>query len=170
LPLKKPAGIPKIPKTRKKKSHSALTAIPSKKPDKLDYTCKAYFKYDFKLKKQFIALCIETISEFTSFSYEISVDVIREKNVINIVITGLKAKMNAVPSVQPAKRELLFEDLIGELNINVVKQDGAINSAEYYLNIYSKEILLRKEFMPKKKNNRLFCKFEIDRNKFSFEK
>jgi len=168
LPLKKPTRIPKIPKTRKRKSNTALTAIPNKKPDKIDFNCKAYFKYDVKLKKQFVAFSLETIAEFTSFSYEISVDVIKEKDVINIVVIGLKAKMNAVPKVQPAVKEVLFEDLIGQLNINVVKQDGAINSAEYYLNIYSKDILLRKEFKPRKKNNRLFCKFEVDRGKFSF--
>lgn len=168
MPLKKPTGILKIPRTRKKKANSALTAIPLKKPDKIEFICKAHFKYDKKLNKQFSAFVIETIVEFTSFTYEISVEVIRKKNELNFIITGLKANLNAVPIVQPAKKELLFEDLIGDYTVSVVKQDGAINSADFYFNIYSKEILLRREYKPKKKNNRFFCKFEVAKDEFTF--
>jgi hypothetical protein len=168
LPLRKPQDIPKIPKARKKKAHTLLNAIPSKKPDKLEYICKAYYMYDSKLKRQYCVFAIETIVEFTSFAYEISVEVIREKNIFYFIVTGLKAKMDAVPTVQPARKDLLFEDLIGEYTVNVVKQDGAINSAEYKFNIYKKEIILQKEYRPKKKNNRLFCGFKIAEEEFSF--
>ncbi|MBI1936643.1 MAG: hypothetical protein HYS25_00820 [Ignavibacteriales bacterium] len=168
MSLRRPKEIPKIPKTRKKKAHAALTAIPLKKPDKLEYICKAYYKYDEKLQKQFCVFEIETVVEFTSFAYEISVDLIREKNIFYFIITGLKAKMDAVPNIQPARQELFFEDLIGDYTINVLKQDGAINSADYHFNIFKKEILLKKEYKPKKKNNRLFCKFEVANDEFTF--
>lgn len=168
MPLRKPKSIPKIPKTRKKKAHTALSAIPLKKPDKLEYICKAYYMYDEKIKKQFCVFAIETLVEFTSFAYEISVEVIREKNIFYFIVTGLKAKMDAVPTVQPARKELLFEDLVGSYVVNVVKQDGAINTADYKFNIYKKEITLAKEYKPKKKNNRHFCSFEVAEDKFSF--
>jgi hypothetical protein len=168
LPLRKPINIPKIPKTRKKKAHTALSAVPAKKPDKLEYLCKAYYRYDEKIKKQYCAFTIETVVEFTSFAYEISVEVIREKNVFYFIVMGLKAKMDAVPRVQAARKELLFEDLVGEYVVNVVKQDGAINSADYRFNIFKKEIILEKEYKPKKKNNRLFCKFKVAEEEFSF--
>lgn len=168
MPLRKPVNIPKIPKTRKKKAHTALSAVPVKKPDKLEYLCKAYYRYDEKIKKQFCAFTIETVVEFTSFAYEISVEVIKEKNVFYFIVMGLKAKMDAVPRVQPARMELLFEDLVGEYVVNVVKQDGAINSADYRFNIFKKEIILEKEYKPKKKNNRLFCKFKVAEEEFSF--
>jgi hypothetical protein len=168
LSLRKPKSIPKIPKTRKKKAHTALEAIPLKKPDKLEYVCKAFYSYDNKNNKQYCVFAVETIVEFTSFAYEISVEVIKEKNVINLILTGLSAKTNVVPLVQPARTEVLFEDLIGDYTINVLKQDGAINTAEYHFNIFKKEILLVKQYKPKKKNNRLFCRFEVALDEFSF--
>jgi len=124
--------------------------------------------YDEKLKKQFCAFAIETLVEFTSFAYEVSVEVIREKNIFYFIVTGLKARMDAIPSIQPARNELLFEDLVGIYVVNVVKQDGAINTADYKFNFYMKEITLEKEYKPKKKNNRHFCSFEVAEDKFSF--
>jgi hypothetical protein len=168
LSLRKPKNIPKIPKTRKKKAHAALSAIPLKKPDKLEYICKAFYKYDTVEKKQFYVFTVETVVEFTSFAYEISIDVIKEKNIINLILVGLKAKTNVVPLVQPARTDILFQDLIGDYTVNVVKQDGAINTGEYHFNIFKKEILLAKQYKPKKKNNRLFCTFEVAEDEFSF--
>lgn len=169
MSLKKPTSIPKIPKTRKKKAGTALSAIPTKKPDKIEYLCKAYYKYDDIARKQYSVFAIETIVEFTSFSYEVSVEVIKEKNVFNFILMGLKAKTNVVPLVQPAITELLFEDLVGDYIVNVVKQDGAINTGEFHFNFYKKEILLTKQYKLKKKNNRLFCKFEVAEKDFSFK-
>lgn len=99
MPLKDPRSIPKIPKTRKKKAHMALSAILQRRPDKLEYSCKAIFKYDNTLQKQFCAFVIETLVEFTAFAYELSADVIKEKNVFYFILTGLKTKMDAVPKV-----------------------------------------------------------------------
>jgi len=93
---------------------------------------------------------------------------VKEKNVLNFILKGLKAKTNVVPVVQPARTELLFEDLIGDYVVNVVKQDGAINTGEFHFNIYKKEILLTKQYKTNKKNNRLFCKFEVADKEFSF--
>ncbi|OGU57553.1 MAG: hypothetical protein A2V66_11145 [Ignavibacteria bacterium RBG_13_36_8] len=168
MPLKKPTALPKIPKTRKKKAQSALKAIPQKKPDKIEYYCKALFKYDEKKDLQFCVFAIETVAEFISFVYEVSVDVVKEKKEIFIVLMGLRAMPNLAPKVQPARTEINFEDLLGEYRVNVVKQDGSINSAIYKFNIYKKEILLLDEFKPKKKNNRLFCKFLVADEEFSF--
>ena len=168
MSLKKPKNIPKIPKTRKKKAHAALEAIPTKKPDKIEYICKAFYHYDETARKQYCVFAIETIVEFTSFSYEVSVDVIQEKNIFDFVLMGLKAKTNVVPLVQPARTELLFQDLVGDYVVNVVKQDGAINAGEFHFNIYKKEIVLTKQYKPKKKNNRLFCQFEVAEEEFSF--
>ncbi len=168
MPLRKPTNIPKIPKTRKKKPHAALVAIPAKKPDKLEYVCKAFYKYDPLIKKQFCVFAVETVVEFTSFAYEVSVEVIKEKNVIDLILVGLKAKTNVVPQILPARTEVLFEDLIGDYTVNVVKQDGAINTGEFHFNIFKKEILLTKQYKPKKKNNRLFCSFAVAVEDFSF--
>jgi len=168
MPLKKPTDIPKIPKTRKKKAESALTAIPEKKPDKIEYYCLSYFKYDRESRKQLHALTIQTVAEFTSFSYKLNVEVIKEKNVINLVIMGITPEINVAPEIKPAECELLLENLTGNFIVNVVKQDGCINSAEISFNIYNKEINILNEFVPQKTNNRLFCKFKVSPGRNSF--
>ncbi|MFH1196064.1 MAG: hypothetical protein V1720_10140 [bacterium] len=161
MPLKKPKELPKIPKTRKKKSGNALTAIPEKKPDKLEYVCKVFFGYDEATKTRLQKVCIETLVEFRSFAYEVSLEHWREKNEVFIVIMGLKSKTNIVPDILPARTDVEFEDLIGDVTINVIKQDGAINSAIFNINPFTKKISLQKVFKSKKKNNRLFCSFEV---------
>ncbi|MGE5400088.1 MAG: hypothetical protein ACM3S2_06775 [Ignavibacteriales bacterium] len=168
MPLKKPSDVPKIPKTRKKKPENAKDAIPQKKEDKIEYVCKALFKFDETLRKQFYVLRLETIAEFTSFAYEISVDAHIDRKVIDITILGLQTKMNYLPNIEHAKAECLFEDLVGDYTVNVIKQDGCINSAIYNFNIYNKQIKLLEKFMPPKKNNRLFCDFEVAEKDFSF--
>lgn len=168
MPLKKPKDLPKIPKSRQKKAENALAAIPEPKEDKIEYKCKAYFDYDNVTKQKYVVFGVETVAEFTSFAYEVSLEVIKEKREILIVLLGLKALTNMAPQVQPARTDIPFEDLVGEYTVKVVKQDGAINAADYNFNIFKKEIKLLKEYKPKKKNNRLFCKFEIAEDEFQF--
>ncbi len=168
MPLKRPDSIPKIPKTRNKKAQAAIDAIPQPKPDKVEYICKALFYYDDLVNKQYISLAIETVVEFTAFTYELTVETVKDKEQLYLVIMGLQAKPNYAPKVQPARKDTLFEDLIGDITINVVKQDGSINSAIYNFNNVEKKITLIKEFLPEKENNRLFCKFKVSEEEFSF--
>ncbi|MGE5496982.1 MAG: hypothetical protein ACM3Q2_02875 [Syntrophothermus sp.] len=169
MPLKKPADVPKLPKTRQKNPEAAKQAIPQKKEDKIEYVLKTLFSYDETLRKQYCILRLETIAEFTSFAYEISVDAHIDKNEINITIMGLQTKMNYLPNIEPAKANVLFENLVGDYNVNVIKQDGCINSAVYNFNIYSKKIRLIEKYMPPKKNNRWFCDFMVAEEEFSFQ-
>jgi len=169
MPLKHPIEIPKIPKTRNKKAEAAIAAIPSKKPDKLEYVCKAFFHYDTVNKKQYVSFSIETVLELRVFSYEISVDIVRKKDEIYLVIMGLSAKANYAPQVQPARKDNFFDDIIGDITVNVVKQDGSINSAVFNVNFVEKKITLVREFMPEKENNRRFCSFYIATEENSFK-
>ncbi|MGD8781842.1 MAG: hypothetical protein PVH88_23130 [Ignavibacteria bacterium] len=169
MPLKKPQKVPKIPKARKKSVEDTINSIPAKKPDKIEYTCKALFMYNELTKTQQYVFAIETVAVFTSFAYEVSLDFFNEKDQIYIVIKGLKALPNLAPRVMPARTDIVFENLVGEYTVNVVKQDGAINSGVFKFNIYNKEIKLLKEFKPEKENNRYFCKFEVAENEYTFE-
>jgi len=81
---------------------------------------------------------------------------------------GLKAKTNIIPQVMPARTEIKLEELNGDFKINVLKKDGAINSAHFYANVFNKELVLIEKSVPKKKNNRFFCDFEITNKEFSF--
>ncbi|MCF8259667.1 MAG: hypothetical protein K9J12_02760 [Melioribacteraceae bacterium] len=170
MPLKNPTEVPKIPKARKKKAEAALVAIPEKKPDRLEYYCDALFIYDEFEKKQYAAFRIYTKAEFTTFDYDLSVNTLEKDDEHYFVLMGLIAKPNRVAYVQPAKKDIRFENLNGEFKINVVKQDGCINSAIYQFNYYTREIKLISTTQPEKKNNRFFCEFDIAKNDFSFDK
>ncbi len=169
MPLKQPKKVPKIPKARKKSAENAINAIPAPKPDKIEYTCKALFNFDELTKKQQYIFAIETSAVFTSFAYEVSVDSFKEKDQIYIVIKGLKALPNLAPRVMPARTDIIFEDLMGEYTVNIVKQDGAMNSGIFKFNIYNKDIKILDEFIPEKENNRHFCNFEIAKDEYTFE-
>lgn len=168
MPLKKPQDVPKIPKTRKKKVEAAREAIPQKKEDKIEYVLLASFRYDELHKTQLYLLRLQTAVMFTSFAYEISVDVHQEKRNIDITILGLQTKTNFIPKFEPAKADILLEDLVGEYTVNVIKLDGTINAAVYDFNIFKKEIRLTGRFLPEKMNNRWFCDFQVDESSYSF--
>ncbi len=168
MPLKNPKELPKIPKTRKKKAQAAIEAIPEKKEDKPEYNCGAFFSFDKTSNSQKIVFRVETVAEFTSFAYEVSIDQIIDGRELYFVLMGLKAKPNMVPKVQPAFTNLSFDDLVGEYTVHIVKQDGAINSAVFKINFYTREISIVEEFQPKKKNNRMFCSFSVEDSLFSF--
>jgi len=168
MPLKKPDELPKIPKTRKKKMEAAIEAIPEKKPDKPEYICKAFFYFDKVNKIQNYVFAVETVTEFVSFAYEVSVEVMKKKREIYLVLMGLKALTNMAPQVQPARTDIAFEDLIGDYTVYVVKQDGSMNACTFNINIYNKEISIVEKFLPEKENNRLFCDFEVATDEFTF--
>lgn len=170
MPLKKPNEVPKLPKTRKKSAEAAKKAIPAKKADKIEYICYPLFRFDEVLAKQFTIIRIQTLSEFTSFAYELSISSEIQKNEIDIILLGLQTRMNYLPKVEPARAEALFDNLTGDYTVNVIKQDGSMNSAVFHFNIFKKEIVLVKKFLPEKKNNRLFCDFAVDEALFSFPK
>ncbi|HEX2983840.1 MAG TPA: hypothetical protein VHO28_09890 [Ignavibacteriales bacterium] len=168
MPLRKPSSEPNVPKTRAKKPSGAQDEIAVKKKDKIEYICKAFFRYDEPNKKQLYGLSLETVVQFTSFAYEISVSFAKERNVINISLLGLKTKANMIPQAAPAKTEIFLEELFGEHTVNVIKQDGSINTGVFDFNIYKKEIKLVNKFVPEKKNNRLFCDFQVSETDYTF--
>lgn len=170
MPLKRPDELPKIPKTRKKKMEAAIEAIPEKKPDKLEYVCKAFFQYDEVSKTQNYIFAVETVTEFVSFAYEVTVEVMFKKREIYFVLMGLKALTNMAPQVQPARTDIAFEDLIGEYTVYVVKQDGSMNACKYNIDIFNKEIKILDTFLPEKENNRHFCDFKVAEEEYTFGK
>ena len=169
MSLRKLEKIPIVSKPRKKTIASVKKATPQKKEGLTEYVVHVFFKYDQILKKQFSVISLSTVKLFTSLSYEISVDVQKGKNTIDISILGLNTRQSYYVSPNPASTELLFENLFGKITINVVKQDGSINSALFDFNIYKKDIKLSEISLPKKKNNRIFTRFEVAAESFSFK-
>ncbi|WP_337872087.1 hypothetical protein [Ignavibacterium sp.] len=168
MALKKPKDVPKIPKSREKTIDKLKKAIPKKKKEEIDFNCKIYFFYDSVSKKQKYRFQLQTLKIFSALNYKISTQFRKEKNEIDISNLGLKAQNHYLVKAQPATAEIDFEDLFGEYTLNILKQDGSINSLILNFNIYKKEIVLIKEFLPSKKNNGKFCTFEVDKSLFTF--
>lgn len=168
MALKKPKDVPKIPKSREKTIDKLKKAIPKKKKEEIEFNCRIYFFYDSVTKKQKYRFQLETLKVFSALNYKISTQFRKEKNEIDVSILGLKAQNDYLVQAQPATAEIDFEDLFGEYTVNILKQDGSINSLILNFNIYKKEIEIVKEFLPPKKNNGKFCTFEIDKSLFTF--
>lgn len=168
MPLKKPGEIPKVPKTRAKGIDKVKSATPGKKKGSIEYTASVYFRYDVARKKQFYTLSIYTVKEFSSMSYEIAVQVHREKRNIDISLLGLNMRQTYYFQAKGASVDIDFEDLFGVYTLSIIKQDGSINSYEIDFNIFKKDITLTASFLPKKKNNRQFSTLAVEREKFTF--
>jgi hypothetical protein len=168
MSLRKPKEVPKISKAREKNIDKLKKAIPKKKKEEIEFNCKFLFYYDKHEKKQKCRILLETVKLFTSLNYRISVKSRKVKNEIDISIFGLSARNDYLTEVKPAYEAIDFEDLYGEHTVNIIKQDGSINSAKIEFNLYKKQINLIDEFIPPKKNNGKFCSFKVDESLFSF--
>jgi hypothetical protein len=168
MALRKPNEIPKISKAREKTIDKLKKAIPKKKKEEIEFACKFYFHYDKKTKKQKCRIQLETIKLFTTLNYKISLQYRKIKNEIDISIFGLSARNDYLTEVKPAYEFVDFDDLFGEHIVNIIKQDGSINSVRVEFNLYKRQINLIDEFLPPKKNNGKFCSFEVAESLFSF--
>jgi hypothetical protein len=170
MALKKPKDVPKIPKAREKTIDKIKKSTPAKKKKEIEFNCRIYFYADKKKGEQKYRFEIETIKLFSFLNYKIIAQARKEKKLIDISILGLTTLNDYVARVQPANIEIDFDNLFGEYTVNVIKQDGSINSAILNFNAFKKEIEILKEFLPEKKNNSKFCTFEVDQDSFTFSK
>lgn len=168
MALKKPKEVPKIPKTREKSINKVKLITPKEKEGSLEFICKVFFYFNPHLKKQQYGIQVETVKQFSVMSYELTLKGAKSGKEIDISVMGLRAKQSYLNMAGPAYGEIYFDDLYGRHTINVIKQDGTINSAVFDFNIFKKEIVLSEEYLPEKKNNRRFCSFETAEEYFTF--
>ena len=170
MALKKPNDVPQISKAREKNIDKVKKSTPVKKKSEIEFNCKIYFHKDGTNGRQKYRFEVETLKIFSFLNYKITAQARKEKKTIDISLLGLTALNDYMAKVQPANVEIDFEDLFGEFTVNILKQDGSINSALINFNIFKKEIEIVNEFLPDKENNSKFCTFEIDREKFTYSK
>ncbi len=168
MPLRKPGADNKVSKARVKSLEKLKRSTPAEKKNEIEYTVKTYFKYDESQRKQFYVISIFTVKEFASLNYEISVDVRKQKSVIDISLLGLNTRQTYYLEARSAYCDLLFENLFGKHTISLIKQDGSINQYIVDYNIFKKEITLLETVLPKKKNNRQFSTFTVVPELFTF--
>lgn len=167
MSLKKPKNVPKIPKAREKSIDKLKKAIPQKKDGEIEFNIKFFFKKG-KDDKQLYTIRIETVKVFAFLNYDLAAHGEKNKREIDVSILGLQTTNDYINEPKPASIDLDFEELHGEFIVNILKQDGAMNCAEVKFNVFKKEISILKELLPEKKNNRLFCKFFVADEFFSF--
>lgn len=168
MPLRSVNEIPKIPKSHKKDSEKLKKYTPAAKEDSIEYTVQLYYFFNTVEKKQFLRVHIETVKLFSGLPYKLKLSVTRKKSNIDISILGLNAAQTFTSGPLPAFEDLDFEDVYGVHQINLIKQDGSINSVEIDVNPFNKKLIVLKEFLPEKTNNRLFSSYSIVPEKFSF--
>lgn len=168
MPLKRQKSVPEIPKSRGKKISVIKESVPEKKNSGIEYLCEIYFSADISKKRQYYCINLGTVLQFSNLNYELSVSATKQKNSIDIIILGLNTKPGYINNFGSARNEVIFENLYGKYTLNIIKQDGSINSAIVDFNIFKKSIELVKVFLPEKENNREFVKFEIAISKFIY--
>lgn len=168
MSLKKSKTISDIRRTRKKKPESIKVTIPGKKSHEIEYNCSVYFSYHPSKKNQSYAVEINTTRLFSVLNYKLSIDSRKTKNIIDIWLLGLKATNSYTNEAGPASSVIYFDELYGNYTINIVKQDGSINSAVFNFNVFKKSIEIVEESLPGKKNISRFCTFSVAEDKFTF--
>jgi hypothetical protein len=162
MPLRKKGGASPKSKPRKRSVEKAKKEFPAEQnEDRIEYYVDAFFSYDKNERVGKCAFRVRTERRFSSLEYGVSVEVEREKNVVDLGLFGLTTKQSYAVKPAPAESIVEIEETIGAVTVNAIKPDGAINSAEYEFNPYTKKVRLVKEFLPEKKNNRLFCRFGV---------
>lgn len=143
--------------------------IPDTEKSTVEYYCSVFFSFNKLKKQQEYCIRLETAKLFSTFNYKLTLINERKKNNINIKIKGLTPDHTYLSEVKPAICDIYLEELYGDYIINVIKQDGALNSAGFNFNIFNKQIRLLESNLNMNENVRQFCTFHTadDLNTFS---
>ncbi len=160
--------IPEKSKAGVTSDNNSENALPPQASDGAEYICGVFFYYNQSVKKQEYRISIETLRHFSTLKYELSLDIKKSKNVIDIHILGLKPVNAYLTDAGQACSVIPFEELYGKHTVNVFRNDGSVNSAVFDFNIFKKKIELIEEFEPQTKNNKKFCNFRVNEDKFTF--
>ncbi len=99
-----------------------------KKTPSIEYRMFIAPEYDETRKKETTLFLMETIKEFSTFSYSIVVKPAVESKTIRLDILGLKTPEVTMPAFGPATKRLEIDDLHGTYTLIIAKLDGAENT------------------------------------------
>ena len=102
--------------------------MPRKKKQRLpEYSLHVFHHFDERIRNTLQVFLVQTIKEFTSFNYDILLDVTIQDRTIQLKILGLRTNALTMPGVGPAQGRIDFTDLHGSYQLHVVKLDGEAN-------------------------------------------
>lgn len=126
---------------------------------RIEYELKAYFEFDNELKKDVCIFEIQTFKEFSTFKYNLTVEVKKNRDFLNIKLLGISAPAVLFPHSGKANSKIKVENINGKYLVNIIKQDGTTNSFEFEINQKEKNVKFIKEIFSKKKKEKKFIKF-----------
>lgn len=92
-----------------------------------EYSLHIFHHFDERIRRDLQVFLVQTIKEFTSFNYEILLDVAVKDRAIHLKILGLQTTPLLMPSVGPARGRRDFTDLAGSYVLKIMKFDGQMN-------------------------------------------
>ena len=92
-----------------------------------EYSLHVFHHFDERVRKVLQVFLVQTVKEFTSFNYEILLDVAVRDRTIQMKILGLRTTPLIMPGVGPARGRQDFTELRGSYQLNVFKLDGETN-------------------------------------------
>ena len=104
-----------------------------KRQHKPEYSLHVFRHFDERVRKDLQVFLVQTTKEFTSFNYEILLDVAVQDRAIHLKILGLQTTSLLMPSVGPARGRRDFTDLAGSYVLKIKKLDGEMN--EFQLDV-----------------------------------
>lgn len=97
--------------------------------------------FDETLKKHGTAFLIETVKQFSNFSYEVVVEERRTDNRLSWALHGLRAPELLMPSFGGAQFRKVYFDLTGSYIFTLKKIDGELN--EFGLKILPTKVVVK---------------------------
>lgn len=134
----------------------------------LEYYVRFYFEFDKVTGRQYYTIALSTFRLFSQLNYSITTKIKKQKDQITINLLGLSTNNSYYTNSYSAVSFLRLEELFGDFTVNVVKQDGTINSALVSFNIYNRTIEIRSTSSGNEGQDRIFCQFETDNSQFTF--
>jgi hypothetical protein len=98
-----------------------------KKHREPEYSLHVFHHYDERVRRTVQVFLVQTVKEFTSFNYEILLDIIVQDREIRMKILGLRTTALTMPGVGPARGRRDFTDLSGSYQLRIAKLDGETN-------------------------------------------
>lgn len=98
-----------------------------------EYSLHVFHRFDERIRKVLQIFLVQTVKEFTSFNYEILLDVAVQDRAIQMKILGLRTTPLIMPGVGPARGRRDFTELRGSYQLNVIKLNGETNEFQVEL-------------------------------------
>jgi hypothetical protein len=106
-----------------------------------EYSLHVFHHFDERIRKTLLIFLVQTIKEFTSFSYEILLDASVQEKAIQLKILGLRTTPLIMPGIGPALGRRDFSGLRGSYELNVIKLDGETN--QFQLDVASSRLAIK---------------------------